>query len=131
MADLFELKNCRRGEGRSAARGAAFPARLSGANPQADDGLPGADLNALGLVKWATEHGGIPLRVAELKPIDAWQLDGQHYFTFALTGLNGARGEGETSVALFVMDGEAKPAAALVLTPSVAGTQVDVQDLRN
>ena len=130
MADLFELKNCRRRGGGRVAACTASPARPSGEDSQAD-GLRGADLDALALVKWATAYGGIRLRVAELKPIDAWQLDGQHYFTFALTQANGALGDSGTSVALFVMNGDATPASALVLTPSVEGTQVDLQDLRN
>lgn len=132
MPDLSKLSNCRHcGGGRVAGRDAAFLARVADEHIDTNDGLPGADFNLLGPLKRSAEYGAIRGRVAELKPLDAWQLNDYHYFVFALRRGDDAPGDSQDPVALFVMNGETRPFSALVLTPDAEGAQADVQDLRN
>jgi hypothetical protein len=132
MPDLSKLKNCRRcGGGRVAGRDAASLARVAGEYVDSSDGLPGADFSLLAPLKRSAEYGAIRGRVAELKPLDAWQLNDFHYFVFALRRADDAPADSEDPVALFAMNGESRLAFALVFRPDAEGAQADVQDLRN
>jgi hypothetical protein len=132
MPDLSKLKNCRHcGGGRVAPRGPASLARVAGEYLDTNDGLPGADFSLLTPLKRSAEYGAIRGRVAELKPLDAWQLNDFHYFVFGLRRADDAPADTEDPVALFAMNGEPRPAFALVFTPDGAGAQADVEDLRN
>jgi hypothetical protein len=96
-----------------------------------DDGFPCADFALLKPLKRSAEYGAIRRRVADPKPLDAWQVDGLHYFVFALRPPEGAP-TGEAPVALFTMTGadEDPPAVALVITPGVDPKHPQVVDLR-
>jgi hypothetical protein len=132
MPDLSKLKNCRHcGGGRVAGRDAGSLARLAGEYLDTNDSLPGADFKLLAPLKRSAEYGAIRGRVAALKPLDAWQLNAFHYFVFALRRGDDAPADTGNPVALFAMNGETRPAFALVFTPDADGGQADVQDLRN
>jgi len=114
-----------------AVRGSASQSGTAGQYFDADDGLPCADFKLLAPLKHSAEYRAIRRRVAELKPLDAWQLDGLHYFVFALKRPEDAPADAADPVALFIMGAEPSPVSALVITPRPEGEQADVQDLRN
>lgn len=96
----------------------------------ADDDLPCADFGLLGPLKRSPEYASIRKRVADPKPLDAWQMDCEHYFVFELRPATEATAT-ETPFALFTMRWEDDgPVAALVITPDASGEQAEVVDLR-
>jgi hypothetical protein len=65
------------------ARSAVFAGRNFTLEEVADT-LPCADFGLLGPLKRSREYASIRKRVADPKPIDAWQMDMVHYFLFQL-----------------------------------------------
>lgn len=98
----------------------------------ATDDLPCADFGLLALLKRSPEYDLLRRRVVNRKPVDAWQLDGEHYFVFELLPAeNGAAATTATSFALFKMRWEDNgPVAALIVTPSPDGAHAEVRDAR-
>jgi len=89
------------------------------------DDLPCADFGFLKVLKRSPEYGSIRRRVADPKPVDAWQADMVHYFLFQLRPL-----EDVIPYALFTMRWEDNgPVSALVITPDTEGKQAEVVNL--
>jgi len=97
------------------------------------DDLPCADFSLLVPLKRSRNYGAIRPRVADLKPIDAWQEESFHFFVFQLRPGEGVEGcMTEPPVAVFVMHPESPvPVSAVVVTPGVDGEHAEVTDLRN
>ena len=101
----------------------------SGLESEAD--LPCADTALLSPLKRSPEYKALRKRVAFPKPADTWELDGLHYFVFALRreqeeppGVGGP-------AALFTMrPGVTSPEAALVVTP-IEGGFAEVRNVRD
>jgi hypothetical protein len=68
--------------------------------------------------------------VADLKPIDAWEEEGLHYFVFELRATDdGGADHTGPPLAVFVMHPDSKrPLSAVVVTPD--GESAEVLDLR-
>lgn len=112
-----------------AARSAAFVGRAYTLYEVADS-LPCADFGLLGPLKRSPEYAAIRRRVADRKPVDAWQMDMVHYFVFELRPLEGASATAGPPFALFTMRSEHNaPVSALVITPNASGEQAEVTDL--
>jgi len=126
LAKLTKCKSC--SGGKVAPRGATSLAKLAGEYLNDDDGMPSADFRLLAPLKRSDAYGAIRHRVAELKPVDAWSLEGLNYFVFALHRPEGSAAD---PYALFVMNGETQPVSALVVQPNGQGAEADVEDLRN
>jgi hypothetical protein len=71
-------------------------------------------------------------RIAVPRPADSWDLDGLHYFVFALAASDAEPIPGVAGPsALFTMrPGERTPAAALLVTP-IPGGFAEVRDVRH
>jgi hypothetical protein len=95
--------------------------------------LPCADFSLLVRLKRSPDYGAIRPRVADLKPIDAWQEDGFHFFVFQLRPVGIVEQSlPEAPVAVFVMHPESAAAiSAVVVTPNPGGEHAQVTDLRN
>ena len=94
------------------------------------DSLPCADFGLLAPLKRSPEYAAIRRRVADPKPVDAWQMDMLHYFLFPLPAVK-EPANGEAPYALFTMRWEDNgPVSALVITPHADGKQAEVVDLR-
>jgi hypothetical protein len=90
------------------------------------DNLPCADFALLARLKRSPEYASIRKRVADPKPVDAWQLNMLNYFLFQLRPL-----EDVTPFALFTMSWEHDgPLSALVITPDAEGKHAQVVNLR-
>lgn len=132
MPSLSKLSDCKScGGGRVAPRGAASLKVLSGSYLNDDDGFAGADFSLLVPLKRSKEYGAIRHRVADLKPQDAWQSDGLHYFVFALKPAADVQFSGGAALALFALETGEGPVSALVINPESDEMEVGVQDLRN
>jgi hypothetical protein len=95
------------------------------------DDLPCADFGLLGPLKRSPEYAGIRKRVADLKPVDAWQVNMLHYFVFQLRPSDEAPADAVTPFALFTMRWEDnEPVSAIVVTPSPSGDHAEVTNLR-
>ncbi len=83
-------------------------------------------------LKRSPEYRAIRPRVAELKPDDAWQEEGLHFFAFELRPEEGAAVvKDEPPMAVFAMHPEeTNPISAVVITPSLNGKEAEVLDLR-
>lgn len=93
------------------------------------DTLPCADFGLLVPLKRSHEYASIRKRVADVKPVDAWQMDMIHYFLFQLKPQEGAPGV-EPPYALFTMRWEDDtPVSARVISPDATGNEVKVLDL--
>ena len=97
------------------------------------DDAPCADFSLLVPLKRSRDYGAIRPRVADLKPIDAWQEDGFHFFVFRLRPVDVVeRSLPGPPVAVFVMHPESMaPLSAVVVAPSPSGEQAEVTDVRN
>jgi hypothetical protein len=96
------------------------------------DDLPCADFAFLKPLKRSAEYRAIRRRVADPKPIDAWQDEGWHYFLFQLLPENGQpASKAMAPVVLFTMVGsDSTPVSALVITPRPGVGQAEVMNLR-
>ena len=83
-------------------------------------------------LKRSAEYRSIRSRVAALKPEDAWQEEGLHFFVFELRPEEGAAVvKDEPPMAVFALHPEAPtPVSAVVVTPSTTGKEAQVLDLR-
>jgi hypothetical protein len=97
------------------------------------DTAPCADFALLVPLKRSRDYGTIRPRVADLKPIDAWQEDGFHFFVFRLRSADvGEQSVSEPPVAVFAMHPEqSAPISAIVVTPTPSGEHAEVIDLRH
>jgi hypothetical protein len=92
----------------------------------AADSLPCADFALLARLKRSPEYASIRKRVADAKPVDAWQLNMLNYFLFQLRPLKDV-----TPFALFTMSWEHdRPISALLITPDAEGKHAQVVNLR-
>ena len=98
----------------------------------ASEDLPCADFGLLGLLKRSLEYGAIRHRAVNRKPLDAWMMNGEHYFVFELLpSKDVAATTTATSFALFKMRWEDNgPVVALIITPSTDGAHAEVRDVR-
>lgn len=111
---------------RAAANGTAAQRLCS-----AGDDLPCADFALLAPLKRSSDYRAIRKRVADPKPIDAWQFNGAHYFLFSLRADDGRPDGVSQQVAMFQMRWDLDdPASALLVTPSDEGTAALVVNLR-
>jgi hypothetical protein len=110
---------------------------------QVEPEAPCADYALLVPLKRSRVYGAVRKRVADLRPADAWQQDGLHFFVFTLRPPDGAPGTGgagaggagapaEGPLAIFAMRPEARePVSAVVVTPSAeGGADPEITDLR-
>lgn len=82
-------------------------------------------------LKRSAEYGRIRPRVANLLPIDSWQIGEHNYFVFELRPDEGASAGGPVPAALFQVSWEQyEPLTAVVIRSGTAAGQVDVEDLR-
>ena len=97
------------------------------------DEAPCADFALLVPLKRSRDYGTIRPRVADLKPIDAWQEDGFHFFVFQLRPVDVVEHSlPGPPVAVFVMHPErTTPISAIVVTPTPGGERAEVTDLRH
>jgi hypothetical protein len=81
-------------------------------------------------LKRSPDYGSIRRRVADLRPIDAWEEEGLHFFVFQLRPADGPGiDHTKAPVAVFTMHPEATtPLAAVVVSPN--GEHAEVMDLR-
>src|SRR5947208_2031598 len=90
--------------------------------------LPCAEMELLTPLKRSREYAAIRPQVADLKPLDAWQEDGVHYFVFALRP---EVDDTSAPLALFSMaSGDTTPMSAMLITPGATPEAVHVQNLR-
>jgi len=91
--------------------------------------LPCADFALLVPLKRSRPYATIRPRVADLRPVDAWEEDNLHYFVFRLTPADpGAPPPAEAPLAVFVMQpGTSQPVSAVVVTGREG--QAEVSDL--
>ena len=95
------------------------------------DDLPCADFGLLGPLKRSPEYADIRKRVADPKPIDAWQAGTLHYFVFLLRPREEDPPEVSGSFVLFTMRWEDDdPVAAVVIMPSLDANEAKVIDIR-
>jgi hypothetical protein len=113
-----------------AARGATAVAGIAGQHLDDNEGLPCADFALLVPLKRSGEYGMIRRRVADPKPVDAWQLHGVHYFVFGLRGEPGAAGAEEPLALFAIRHGEPAPSCAVIVTAGPNGDAASVVDLR-
>jgi Carboxypeptidase regulatory-like domain len=93
------------------------------------DSLPCADTKLLVPLKRSRTYGKIRPRVAELRPIDSWQLDELHFFVFRLKPLDGAVLP-EPPLAVFAVHPAAtEPATAVVVSPRGDGAEAEIVSL--
>jgi hypothetical protein len=95
--------------------------------------MPCADYKLLVPLKRSREHGAVRKRVADLRPADAWQQEGFHFFVFELH-IDGNIADTLVTpapLAVFAMHPEVKePLTAVVVTPSSDGAEAEIRDLR-
>lgn len=93
--------------------------------------MPCADYKLLVPLKRSREYGAVRKRVADLRPADAWQQEGFHFFVFELRA-NGSHTPGTgQAVAVFAMHPEVQePVSAVVVTPNGDGAEAEIRDLR-
>jgi hypothetical protein len=83
-------------------------------------------------LKRSREYGAVRKRVADLRPADAWQQEGFHFFVFALQANGTDSLVAHSPLAVFAMHPEVtEPVSAVVVTPSVDGAQAEIRDLRD
>jgi hypothetical protein len=93
--------------------------------------LPCADAALLIPLKRSRAYGAIRTRVADLRPVDAWQEDQVHFFVFALRPEQNAPATPEPPLAVFAMHrGSTEPVSAVVVTACPDGVQAEVRSLR-
>jgi hypothetical protein len=97
-----------------------------------DDNLPCADYGLLVPLKRSREYRTVRKRVADLRPIDAWEQEGFHFFVFVLRTADGADVTlPEPPVAVFAMHPEVQePVSAVVVTPSSDGAEAEIRNVR-
>jgi len=94
------------------------------------ESLPCPDFEFLRPLKRSPQYASIRKRVAHPKPVDAWQANLLHYFVFQLNPADDAPAGAGAPYALFSMSYEYDgPAKALVITPNINGTHVQVENL--
>ena len=94
----------------------------------APEDLPCADFGLLGPLKRSGEYASLRKRVANPKPIDAWQDNTEHFFVFELRPIENATGR--ASFALFKMRWENDgPVLAVTVTPIADGKQAEVRSI--
>jgi hypothetical protein len=82
-------------------------------------------------LKRSREYGAIRTRVADLRPVDAWQEDQFHFFVFVLRPEEHTPATSEAPLAVFAMHAESTgPVSAVVVTPCPDGVQAEVRNLR-
>jgi hypothetical protein len=112
------------------ARSAVFAGRNFTLEEVADT-LPCADFGLLVPLKRSPEYASIRKRVADVKPVDAWQMDMIHYFLFHLKPPADDPGI-EPPYALFTMRWEDDgPVSARVIATDATGKEVTVLELRD
>src|SRR5262245_66240885 len=86
------------------------------------DELPCGDFALLVPLKRSPEYGAVRPRVADLKPMDSWQVGDLHYFVFELRPPNSADSGDEPYAAVFAMrQGQLSPVSAVVVRPRASG----------
>jgi hypothetical protein len=98
-----------------------------------DDNLPCADYGLLVPLKRSREYRAIRKRVLDLRPTDAWQQEGFHFFVFVLRAADGPDIVlPEPPVAVFAMHPEVQePVSAVVVTPRGDGTEAEIRNVRD
>jgi hypothetical protein len=92
--------------------------------------LPCADFGLLVPLKKSAVYGSVRRRVADPKPVDAWQAEELHYFLFELRPADNQPAAGEPPYALFTMRaGSETPASASVISCVPGFDLVEVADL--
>jgi hypothetical protein len=92
--------------------------------------LPCADFQFLTPLKRSAQYGAVRKRVSNLKPLDAWQANGVHYFVFELRPAPDATTDAGPAFALFSMGWEYDgPAMALVISLDASGDQAEIVNL--
>lgn len=95
------------------------------------DSLPCADFRSLGPRKRSPEYAATRRRVADLKPVDAWQVNMLHYFVFQPRPPEETPAEAAAAFARFTLLWEEnEPGSAVVITPIPGGEQAEVMSLR-
>ena len=89
---------------------------------------PCADYALLTPLKRSREYHVLRPRVSDLRPTDAWQQDGLHFFVFALHPIDGeATTPNEPPVAVFAMRPDADdPVSAVVVRPRSDGLEPEI-----
>lgn len=83
-------------------------------------------------LKRSALYGAIRKRVADLKPLDAWQDEDLHFFVFQLKPVDEAADPAHAPVAVFTMHPEInEPVTGVVVTPKAEGEEAEIMDLRN
>jgi hypothetical protein len=95
------------------------------AEAAAEAAEPCADYALLTPLKRSREYHALRPRVSDLRPTDAWQQDGLHFFVFALHPIDGeATTPDEPPVAVFAMRPDAEnPVSAVVVRPRPDGLE--------
>src|SRR5215207_1354497 len=108
-------------EGATVSYGTTAEAADEAAEPCPDYGL-------LVPLKRSREYRAVRARVSDLRPTDAWQQDGLHFFVFALRGDEGdATNQTEPPVAVFAMRPDTQdPVSAVVVRPRPDGQEPEV-----
>jgi hypothetical protein len=131
MPDLQTLRKCKScSNGRVAPSGSRSLSRLSAEYVDHEDGLAPANFALLTPLKRSAEYGRLRDRIAQLKPTDAWSLDNQHYFVFALARMETDPVDAEAPSALFVVGNDETVVSALVIRPGLDGAEAQSEDLR-
>ena len=82
-------------------------------------------------LKRSPDYGAIRPRVAELKPIDAWQDEGLHYFVFQLKPPADAAEGALPPIAVFTMHPELpRPVSGVIVAPTADGQDAQITNLR-
>ena len=83
-------------------------------------------------LKRSPDYGAIRPRVAELKPIDAWQDEGLHYFVFLLKSHPDAPEGAQPPIAVFAMHPEMpRPVSGVIVAPTPDGLDAQITNLRD
>jgi Carboxypeptidase regulatory-like domain len=108
-------------EGATVSYGTTAEAAAQAAEPCADYGL-------LVPLKRSREYHAVRPRVSDLRPTDAWQQDGLHFFVFALHPIDGeATTPTDPPVAVFAMRPDAEsPVSAVVVRPLPDGLEPEI-----
>lgn len=90
-----------------------------------------ADSALLVPLKQSAEYRMIDGRVANPEPVDAWQEDGLHFFTFALQVDTIGKDQAEQPLAVFAMQPDAlTPVSAVIVAPGMNGEAAEITNLR-
>lgn len=93
--------------------------------------MPCADYKLLVPLKRSREYGAVRKRVADLRPADAWQQEGFHFFVFELMADRADSLVAVSPLAVFAMHPEVRePVSAVVVTPNSAAAEAEIRDLR-